>query len=85
MALVRTNLSYLGGPGKAPRLWSYTSPDTLATVAGAGYFVPAYQQFQVGDFIFVRAANATAVATDMVMYCITVVNSTTVTLVAKSA
>lgn len=85
MALIRTNLSYMGGPGKAPRLWSYTSPDTLATVVAADYFLAAYAQLQVGDWILVRAANATAVAADMDAVVVLTCTSAGVTVANKTA
>lgn len=85
MALVKTSLSYMGGPGKAPRLWSYTSPDTVATVIAANYFLTAYQQLQVGDFMLIRAANATAVVTDMVIAVVLTCTSAGVTIAVKSA
>jgi hypothetical protein len=86
MALVRNYLSYMGGAGRAPRLWSYNSPDLIATVVAANYFQNAYQQLQVGDFIFIRAnSGAAGAAADMVIVCILTCTSAGVTVATKSA
>ena len=85
MALDRTKLAYMGGPGRAPRLWSYTTTDTQATTIAANYFLPAFAQLQVGDFIFCRAANATAVVTDMTILVVLTATSAGVTVAVKSA
>jgi hypothetical protein len=85
MALTKTNLSYMGGPGKAPRLWSYTTTDTIAATVAANYFLGVYQQLQVGDFMLIRAANATAVVTDMIIAVVLTCTSAGVTVATKSA
>jgi len=41
MAFIRTNFSTVGAQGRAgvvPQVFAYTSPDTLATIKGSGYF-----------------------------------------------
>ncbi|MCK4784663.1 MAG: hypothetical protein KAV87_12995 [Desulfobacteraceae bacterium] len=41
MAFIRTDFSPVGAQGRAgvvPQVFAYTSPDSLATIKGAGYF-----------------------------------------------
>lgn len=41
MAFIRTDFSPVGAQGRAgvvPQVFAYTSPDTLATIKGSGYF-----------------------------------------------
>ncbi len=57
MALVKTNLAYLGGAAPGPRLWSYKTTDTAATVDTEGYFNGVAAQLNVGDFIFLHATS----------------------------
>ena len=54
MAFTRNNLAQIGSANSnAPRLWTYTSADAIATVNTAGYFNDASDELAVRDIIFV--------------------------------
>lgn len=67
MAFLRKNLYGVGGRAGNPagRVWTYDTTDSLATVAGADYFVLAVNELQLFDIIIVRVW-ATAVGTGTV-------------------
>lgn len=52
MAFTLRNLQNLAGSGDAPKIWSYSSADAIATVEGAGYFNGASDLLAVGDLIW---------------------------------
>ena len=58
MAFAFKNLQNNGGSGDAPKLWSYSSSDSLATIKAANYFNSAADLFRVGDRIAVYASDA---------------------------
>ena len=60
MAINSDYLSQVGGGGNAPRIWTYKTEDTIATVDGADYFVEdgiAVRNFELGDVIFVSVVT----------------------------
>ena len=61
MAFDYSKLSRIGGMGDAQKVYSYASPDSIATVTGANYFLPAVNELQVNDVIFVSDRDAAAV------------------------
>jgi hypothetical protein len=58
MAYALSGLQQLGPGGKAPRIWVYSTTDTIATVNTAAYFDDASDLLQVRDIIFVCDTNA---------------------------
>lgn len=85
MAFVGTDLAIVAQTGKAPRLFSYNTADTKATVVAANYFLSAFAVLQVGDLIMVRANNAAAGATgDIIMLAVLTCTSAGVTTVSKT-
>lgn len=70
----------------APRHWTYTTPDTKATVVASGYFNDAVNfGLQVGDLVWSVDANGgtetfTAVFVDAISAGVVTVLSSTLTL-----
>jgi hypothetical protein len=58
MAFDRTKLSLLASSGRG-RVFSYTTPDSAATVKGAGYFNSAWADMPQGTRLLVNAVNGT--------------------------
>ena len=58
MAFSLAGLYQVGPGGNAPRLWMYNTPDAIATVIAADYFLPAIDQLQVNDVLLVVSSNA---------------------------
>ena len=61
MSLITKNLSTnVGGIGMGgPKVHTYTSSDTMGTIAGSGYFNAAQSQMDTGDLLYVECTNAT--------------------------
>ena len=53
MAFALSGLQQVGPGGSAPRIWTYTSADAIATVNTSGYFNDASKVLTVRDIIFV--------------------------------
>lgn len=53
MAFTNETLSHVGGSSPAPRIYTYYTEDTQATVTAANYFDDASTKFQVNDVIHV--------------------------------
>lgn len=53
MAFALRNLQNLSGSGDAPKIWTYSTSDTLATVIASGYFNTAANALAEGDMVFV--------------------------------
>ncbi len=53
MAFDYTKLSRIGGMGDSQKVYAYASTDSIATVTGADYFLPAINELEVNDIIFV--------------------------------
>lgn len=51
MAFVASDLYQVGPAAKAPRFWTYTTTDSLATVNTSGYFNAEADRFTVNDVI----------------------------------
>lgn len=53
MAFARSTMAMASGHqnGNIPRVWTYTSTDTAATVNTASYFDDMVNELNVGDFI----------------------------------
>ncbi len=61
MAFDYTKLSRIGGMGDSQKVFAYASSDSIATVTGANYFLPAINELQVNDVIIVSDSDAAAV------------------------
>ena len=66
MAFDYSKLSRIGGMGDAQKVYSYASADSIATVTGSDYFLPAINELQVNDVIFVSDSDAAAVTVTFV-------------------
>tara|TARA_R110002073_G_scaffold140190_1_gene290580 strand:- start:729 stop:986 length:258 start_codon:yes stop_codon:yes gene_type:complete len=66
MAFDYSKLSRIGGMGDAQKVYSYASVDSIATVTGSDYFLPAINELQVNDVIFVSDSDAAAVTVTFV-------------------
>jgi len=53
MAFSIDGLYQVGAGGSAPRLWTYTSADSIATVNTTGYFNGASDLLTIRDIVFV--------------------------------
>lgn len=62
MALVAKDMKLLNAVDGF-NVYHYTTADTLAAVAGAGYFDSFFEQLNVGDLIFVSAGLGGTVET----------------------
>ena len=72
MAFARSGLYQVGPGGNSPRLWMYTTADTIADVNTADYFLSAINELSLNDVIIaVTSTGGTPVVT------ITYVNSNT--------
>lgn len=58
MAYSLDGLSCVGPTGTSPRLWMYSTVDTIATVNTAGYFNGASDLLGIRDVILVCDTNA---------------------------
>ena len=66
MAFDYSKLSRIGGMGDAQKVYSYAFADSIATVTGSDYFLPAINELQVNDVIFVSDSDAAAVTVTFV-------------------
>ena len=66
MAFDYDKLSRIGGMGDAQKVYAYASSDSIATVTGSDYFLPAINELQVNDVIFVSDSDAAAVTVTFV-------------------
>ena len=66
MAFDYSKLSRIGGMGDSQKVYAYASADSIATVTGADYFLPAINELQVNDVIFVSDSDAAAVTVTFV-------------------
>lgn len=57
MAFSIDGLYQIGPGGNAPRLWSYTTTDAIATVIAADYFLDVIGQLQVNDVLMVVSST----------------------------
>jgi hypothetical protein len=58
MAFLKKDIHAIGGTtGNAPALYSYTTPDTAATVNTAGYFNDLAATLNLNDIIFVASST----------------------------
>ena len=58
MAFSLSGLQQVGPGGQAPRLWVYNTPDAVATVIAADYFLSAKDLLQVNDVVLMVTSNA---------------------------
>lgn len=75
---------YMGGKG-GHKFWSYVSTDSVATMAGAGYFTAPASQLQAGDVIeaiVVNSVGAPTSATALARFFITSVTAAGVATVS---
>lgn len=64
MALIKSNLSLVNYSGNGFHIWHYKSTtDNLNVIDAASYFDNASSEMNVGDVIFVNAANGFGIAT----------------------
>ena len=57
MAFVLNDLQQVGPGGSAPRLWTYTTTDTIATVNTSGYFDNVSDTLSVGDLLYCNTST----------------------------
>lgn len=57
MAFTRSSLYQVGPGGNSPRLWMYSTADTVATVNTADYFLAAINELKVNDVLFVVSST----------------------------
>jgi len=57
MAFVLNDLQQVGPGGSAPRLWTYTTTDTIATVNTSGYFNNVSDTLSVGDLLYCNTST----------------------------
>ena len=57
MAFSLDDLQQVGPGGSAPRLWTYTTADTIATVNTSGYFDTVSDTLTVGDLIYCNSST----------------------------
>ncbi len=63
MPFVLNDLQQVGPGGSAPRIWTYTTPDTIADANTTGYFNGASDVLTAGDLIYlVTSTGGTAVS-----------------------
>ncbi len=68
MAFDRAGLYQVGPGGNSPRLWMYSTADTIATVNTADYFLAAINEISLNDtLIVVSSTGGTPVVT--ITYC----------------
>ena len=87
MALIETDMSPIGGQsgrGVSPQMFSYTSPDTLATIVGTGYFNDMRDRVEVNDAVMVSSSTGGTVAYTLIFFA-TVPKSPSVVDVTISA
>lgn len=62
MSFAQSNFATIGAHStKSPRIYSYESTDSLATVTTANYFFKKRFQFNEGDFIFAQLSDGSAI------------------------
>ena len=66
MAFDYDKLSRIGGMGDAQKVYAYASSDSIATVTGSNDFLPALNELQGNDVIFVSDSDAAAVTVTFV-------------------
>lgn len=87
MAFLKANLAQAGNSGNsnAPRLWTYKTADTHATVDSANYFLAAGDKLKVGDIIHVVVVTNLGAANEAVStYGTHIVNAASLTAVDVS-
>lgn len=57
MAFSRDGLYQVGPGGNSPRLWMYSTEDTVATVNTADYFLDAINELSLNDVLFVVSST----------------------------
>ena len=57
MAFERKYLARIGGSGEAGSVWKYASDEAMASVLGAGFFNPAFDELKVGDIMLLIDTN----------------------------
>lgn len=57
MAFTRSSLYQVGPGGSSPRLWMYSTADTVATVNTADYFLSAINELSLNDVLFVVSST----------------------------
>ena len=57
MAFVLNDLQQVGPGGSAPRFWTYTTTDTIATVNTSGYFDNVSDTLSVGDLLYCNTST----------------------------
>ena len=60
MAFDYTKLSRIGGSGDAQKLFAYSAPESLATMTGLNYFLPAINELEVNDIVIVSDSRTAA-------------------------
>ena len=83
MAFVATELSTICSTGVGPRLWSYNTADSPAVAKGANYFLPAWRQLRVGDFIAVESGNGSLITQNFITVVL-ICTSASVTTASKT-
>lgn len=64
MAFDRSGLYQIGPAGNSPRMWMYSTADTIATVNTADYFLSAINELSLNDVIMcVSSTGGTPVVT----------------------
>ena len=61
MAFDYTKLSRIGGSGDSQKVYAYASTESIATVTGSDFFLPAINELNVNDVILVSDTDAAAV------------------------
>ena len=57
MAFVLNDLQQVSPGGSAPRFWTYTTTDTIATVNTSGYFDNVSDTLSVGDLLYCNTST----------------------------
>jgi hypothetical protein len=83
MAFAATDLSTICSTGVAPRLWSYNTADSPGVVKAADYFLPAWRQLRVGDFIAVESGNGSLITQNFITVVL-ICTSASVTTASKT-
>jgi len=63
MAFVQSNLSLVSYSGNGFHIWHYKSADALNVIDAASYFNAMVNEMNVGDVVFIYAANGFGMAT----------------------
>ena len=68
MAFTQSTFYQIGPGGNGPRLWIYNTPDAIATVVAADYFLPKINEIGLNDCIIVVSSTGGTPAVTL-SYC----------------